>query len=91
MVVWQDAVITIGTICFIVALMPSLLTKNKPSIWTSSFTGASLYVLSWTYFSLDLVFSAVVALVLAAEWTILAAQVVRLRQKDRLSERPQAK
>mgnify|MGYP001559148886 FL=1 len=71
---WQDMVFTVGAIFFIVALLPSVFSENKPDIKTSSLTAVILTCFSVTYFTLHLYFSAVVTLATAILWGFLAWQ-----------------
>lgn len=84
MVIWQDLVLTAGTLSFAIALLPSIFGKDKPNMFTSILTGAWLYVFSWTYFSLQLSLSAIVAVALAVEWTVLAFQVAMKKRGETL-------
>lgn len=80
---WQDTVLMAGNIVFIFSLFPSILTKNKPSVWTSIFTATVLYIFVATYFSLGLWGSAVATLVVATLWTTLAIQKFLVDRKSR--------
>lgn len=71
---WQDIVFTVGAGLFIVALLPSVFSKNKPDIKTSLLTATILTVFSMTYATLSLYFSAVVTMATAALWGFLAWQ-----------------
>lgn len=72
---WQDMVLTIGQIIFVLVLIPAIFSKQKPSFLTSSVTSAGLFSFSIVYFSLALWFAAIATLILSVEWCILAAQV----------------
>ena len=78
---WQDYVLAIGNVIFIVSLFPSLLSKNKPAILTSLLTGATLTVFVFTFITLKLWFSAGAMGGSAILWYILAFQVVRGQKK----------
>jgi hypothetical protein len=71
---WQDMVFTVGSLVFIIALLPSVFSKNKPDIRTSTGTAVILTVFAATYYSLGLYFSAVVTALTAIVWAFLAWQ-----------------
>ncbi|MDF2460727.1 MAG: hypothetical protein K0S68_130 [Candidatus Saccharibacteria bacterium] len=77
---WQDLVFTAGTIIFAVALIPSVLGKDKPALATSLSTGLVLVVFCFTYASLSLWFSAISVLATASMWLIMAWQ--KYKQKS---------
>lgn len=72
--VWQDIIFTVGGMVFTVALIPSILGKNKPAFFTSIVTAATLTVFSFAYFSLGLMFSSAAVATTSIAWYILAAQ-----------------
>ena len=76
---WQDIVLTVGGIIFAVALVPSVFSKNKPSLWTSLSTALVLYVFVFVYFSLSLWFSAVTTFITASFWLTLYIQKLILK------------
>lgn len=71
---WQELVLTLGQIIFIVALLPSVFTKDKPEIWTSILTGMVAYSIAVTYTTLHMPLAAVSAGMNGVFWTILAVQ-----------------
>lgn len=71
---WQDAVFAVGTLIFSLALLPSIKSQNKPHIYTSMMTAVTLVAFAVTYFSLDLIFACITALVNASLWLTLAFQ-----------------
>jgi len=71
---WQDLVLLVGNIFFFIALIPSLLSTNKPSKWTSLMTGFVLTVFTFTYFSLNLTYSTFTVALTAVAWWILYFQ-----------------
>lgn len=77
---WQEAVLTLGQIIFIVALLPSVFTKDKPEIWTSILTGAVAYSIAVTYTTLHMPLAAISAGLNGVFWTILAVQKHRQNQ-----------
>jgi len=74
---WQEIVLTIGQIVFIVALLPSVFSKDKPEIWTSILTGLVAYSICATYFTLSLPLAAISAGGNGIFWSILAVQKYR--------------
>lgn len=71
---WQDYVLTAGSVVFIVALLPAVFSDAKPPKTTSLMTAAVLYVFALTDVSLHLYLTAAITFLTAATWTILAAQ-----------------
>jgi len=80
---WQDMVLMVGNIIFVISLFPSILTKNKPSIWTSILSAVVLYIFVITYISLSLWGSAIATLIVSILWTILAIQKYFLDKKSK--------
>ncbi len=70
----QECIFVLGSIIFIVALLPSVYSKNKPDTKTSLMTGTVLTVFGVTYISMDFYFAAVTSLVTAALWFTLYTQ-----------------
>lgn len=56
------------------ALLPSILSNDKPALWTSIIMVAVLYVFSLTYISLELWFAAATTALTATLWVVLAVQ-----------------
>jgi len=83
---WQDGVLTGGSIIFVIALVPSVMSKDKPALSTSLMTGSVLIVFAFVYLTLSLWFSAVTTAITGMLWFILAAQKFfiskRLIKKD---------
>ena len=74
---WQELVLTFGEIFFSLALIPTLLSKDKPQIWTSILTAFLAFSFSLTYLSLSLPIAAIAAIINALAWSILAIQRYR--------------
>lgn len=74
---WQDFVILIGSLVFLIALLPSIFSKNKPDKLTSISTAIVLYVYFGTYITLDLYFSSTVVLATATAWLVLFFQAIK--------------
>ena len=75
---WQDATIAVGQILFIAALVPSLLSPHKPAALTSLLTGTVLFVFAFTFFTLNLSWSAITSAICGALWFVLAMQRSRI-------------
>lgn len=75
---WQDAVLTVGSLIFAFALLPSVVGEHKPSLWTSATTAVTLFVFAGVYFSLDLTFAMWTTTATASMWATLLVQ--RMRQ-----------
>jgi len=73
----QDFILTVGSLVFVAALIPSILHKDKPALATSLMTGGVLVVFAGVYISLSLWFSAVTTFMTALCWFILAGQKIR--------------
>ena len=71
---WQDIILASGQFVFSAALIPSVISKNKPSFWTSFPTGVVLAIFGLTYLTLHLWFAAGATFVSATIWLVLAAQ-----------------
>jgi uncharacterized MnhB-related membrane protein len=71
---WQDVVLTIGQIIFIVALFPSILSKDKPALQTSLLTSAVSLSIAVVYLSLAVPFAAISAAMNGTLWLVLAIQ-----------------
>jgi hypothetical protein len=74
---WQDLVLTIGSLIFAFALIPSVLSKDKPALTTSVTTGVVLFIFAFVYVTLSLWFSAVTTAFTGIVWSILAIQKIR--------------
>ena len=71
---WQDILFSIGSWIFIVALFPSLLSKDKPPVSTSILTGTILLFYALTYSTLHLWMTLVSTGILAIAWLVLGGQ-----------------
>lgn len=74
---WQDIVLTLGSIVFLLALVPSIKSKDKPAVATSIMTGLVLFVFAATYTTLHLWFSAATTALTGVLWLVLAVQKVK--------------
>jgi hypothetical protein len=77
---WQEIVLTLGQIVFIIALLPSIFSKDKPEIWTSVLTGAVAFSIAITYLTLSLPLAAISTFLNFVAWSILAAQKYKQRR-----------
>ncbi len=76
---WQDWVLTLTQIIFMVSLVPTILhPTKKPAFITALVTAPTIFVVVYVYFSLELWWSMAAAFILATEWSILAYQRWRL-------------
>lgn len=78
----NDLVFTVGSLAFLIALFPSLLSKNKPETKTSAITSVVLYSFTVNYIFLGLYFSAVVVFMTATAWAVLYFQV---KQRNKIA------
>lgn len=76
---WQDLVFSAGSIIFIIALVPAVVSHLKPPKSTSFPTSLVLTAYSFTLFSLDLYWSSALNLVTALMWFTIFIQ--RWRQE----------
>ena len=77
---WQDVVISLGGYIFLIALIPSILSKDKPARSTSILSGGVLLVFAFTYATLDLWSSMISTSLLSVGWLFLGWQ--KHRQKN---------
>lgn len=71
---WQETVLALGQVIFILALLPSVFSKDKPEIWTSIITGLVALSISITYATMSLQVAAISAFFNFTFWSILAIQ-----------------
>lgn len=74
---WQDLVFSIGNLVFAIALIPSLISKNKPAFTTSFIIGLVLIAFAVAYASMNMWLSLVMVTISAGLWLILAYQKYR--------------
>lgn len=72
--IWQDWVLTVGSIAFIAALAPSVFSKHKPALITSLSTGTVLAVYAIVYVTLSLWLTTITVTLTSLTWFILAYQ-----------------
>ena len=74
---WHDVVLSVSVLAFNIALLPSLLGKQKPRVATSLLTALFIVPEIIVFFSLSLWYSFAMALLNAIFWSILAIQRYR--------------
>ena len=82
---WQDIAISVAQWAAIIALLPSVFSKDKPALSSSLLTTACVAVFFVSYLTLGLVVSTISAAFLLAMWATLAYQqwrIVRARKAD---------
>jgi len=75
--IWQDALLMVGGFGFSLALLPSLLSTNKPAWSTSLLTGSILLTFSVCYLSLDLLLAFISTVITAILWLTLFVQKIK--------------
>ena len=81
--VWQDLVLTTGSVLFIIALAPSVFSKDKPALTTSLLTGTVLAVYAVVYVTLSLWLTTVTVGFTSLTWFILAYQKYTANKSSR--------
>lgn len=71
---WQDTAIAVSVFAFNIALLPSVIKKQKPNLATSLLTAIFLLPQLAAFYSLSLWYSFAMAAINAALWATLAAQ-----------------
>lgn len=74
---WQDYVFALGSLVFVVALIPSIRSVDKPALTSSLLTGSILLVFALTYVTMDLWYACATTLATSACWFTLAWQKAR--------------
>jgi hypothetical protein len=72
--IWQDIVIGVAQVFFVVALIPSITTKDKPALVTSIMNTTLMGIIATTQFTLGLWFSTITAVVIGLGHLTLAIQ-----------------
>jgi hypothetical protein len=78
--VWQDIIFSSGSFILLIALIPTILGKQKPEVSTSIVTGIILGAFSYSYYTLDLVFSSFITGLNSLAWFVLAFQRFKKNQ-----------
>ncbi len=80
---WQDLVLSVGQILFVIALIPTVAGKDKPALQTSVLTSAVSFSFMVVYVSLSVPFASLTAGLNGSMWLVLAVQ----KGRDRLRQR----
>lgn len=67
----MDIILAACGVVLTLALLPSFKRGNQPSVWTSAFCAAGLYVMATTYLVAGLTLAGIVSLTSAVLWTAL--------------------
>ncbi len=70
-----DVIFAIGGFMFFIALIPSVFSKDKPSMWTSLMTATILFTFAATYWTIDLELASYSTFMTGCIWMLLAFQV----------------
>lgn len=76
--VWQDFVLFAAQAVFVVALFPSIFSKDKPHLVTCALTAGPMGLITTSFFTLGLYFGGVLAAVLTVMWSILLWQRLKI-------------
>lgn len=79
--VWQDYVIASAQIGFVIALVPTIRSQNKPPKATSLMTVMLLTVITFCLFTLHLYFSSITAFAIDITWAVIWLQTVKSDRK----------
>lgn len=71
---WQDVVITVGQIIFIIALIPAVKHQHKPPFPTSILNAIVLFSFAIVYITLSLWFASITTAIVGFLWLVLALQ-----------------
>ena len=71
---WQDIVLTIGQIIFIIALIPAIKNKQKPPFLTNILNALVLFCFAIVYITLSLWYAAITTCIVAILWLVLSVQ-----------------
>jgi threonine/homoserine/homoserine lactone efflux protein len=74
---WQDIILSTGSVIFALALIPSIISKDKPAIGTIILTAIVLSVFVITYVSMSMWFTAASTSFSVLMWTILGFQQLK--------------
>lgn len=77
--IWQDYVMGVINIVFIISLIPTLMHDEKPHWATALMTAVALYVMAGTLLTLNLWFTPFTTAVTGTEWFVLFVQSLRRR------------
>lgn len=80
---WQDIIIAAGQWVFLLALLPSILGKDKPALATSILTGIVLATFAITFATLSFWTSALSSVIVSIAWFTLAVQKYRTNRQEK--------
>ncbi len=80
---WQDLVLTVGQVIFVIALVPTVVGKDKPALQTSVLTSMVSFSFMAVYVSLSVPFASMTAALNGSMWLVLAVQ----KWRERLDQR----
>lgn len=80
---WQEIAFLIGQMIFNISLLPSILSKDKPSLTTSLITSAVIFVYVFVYATLSLWVTAIAVGTTGVFWGILAYQKYIINRKKK--------
>lgn len=70
---WQDILISIGTLIFLISLLPTLFNRNaKVPLLTSVPTFIILFLFAYTFFTLELYFTMIADILTGTVWLLIA-------------------
>lgn len=78
---WHDIIFFVGIWIFAIALIPTVISKDKPPIKTSLSTAIVMTIFAVNYFSLTLYLSALTSTVTAGLWYVIAYQKYQQKKK----------
>ena len=78
--IWQDIVIAIAQVFFVIALIPSIKGTDKPALATSVMNTMLVTIVALTQLTLDLWFSTLTAFAIALGHLILTIQKARINR-----------
>ena len=78
---WQDIVIAIAQVCFILALIPTMTSKDKPPLITCVMNVILVVIISFCLFTLHLWLGGVTAVAIGVTWAFIAFQKFNLNKR----------
>ncbi|MDQ2742740.1 MAG: hypothetical protein M3Z66_10675 [Chloroflexota bacterium] len=79
---WQDLALTTATIFFIIALIPTILSRDqKPALATSVLNATISAIIAAVYLSLHLWFATATTAVNSALWLLISVQTIAARRR----------
>jgi Ni,Fe-hydrogenase I cytochrome b subunit len=78
---WQDGVIASAQLAFLLAMVPTVVGASKPALATCAMTAVLVAVVAVTQLTLGLWYTFLMTASHAVLWSILAVQVISMRQK----------